>query len=115
MEPLRTLKALVLGIEKKKVKARLLDVFFAGVKLSELYEAITEVFEDTEFHWVFAANVLCEFPENRTANEVSSELAQLSPEHASPNHEQLKDYVDNRPYREVTNRVMSKVLQFRVP
>ena len=97
------------------MKARVLDVCLAGVKFSELYDAVTEIFEDAEIHWIFAENILCEFPESRTVNEVASELARLSPEHALRNQDQMEDYEDRRPYREVTNKTINQVLRFRVP
>ena len=48
-------------------------------------------------------------------SEVASELARLIPEHALHNLYQFKDYADNGPYREVTNKTIGHVLRFRVP
>ena len=95
--------------------AKVVDFCLVGVQFSELYDAVTEIYEDTEIHWVFAENNLYDFSENRTVSEVASELARLSPEHALRNKDQLKDYADNRPYREVTNKTIGHVLRFRVP
>ena len=45
-EALSTLSALLLEEDKKIVKARVLDVCCTRVKFSELYDAVTEVFDD---------------------------------------------------------------------
>ena len=73
------------------MKAREPVVCLAQVNFLDLYNAVTEVFEDFEVHWVAAENILCGFLEKSTVSEVASKLARVSPDYASWTQHQLKN------------------------
>ena len=97
------------------MKARVIEVCLAGMKFSDLHDTILELYKDTEIHWAFAEETLCELPRPRTVSEVANELARLSPRHASHNLHNMRDFANNRQHREVTKKTIGYKIKFYVP
>ena len=62
------------------MKTRVIDTCLAGMKFSDLHDTILELYKNTEIHWAFAEETLCEFFIPQIVSEVAKEAGSVEPQ-----------------------------------